>query len=146
MKRLWIITAALLAAAIVGITVWHFLPAGKPSVSELYRRYEHQPGVRVGFIEGFRIDSTLRVDVVTVEPLDTAGWRWMEAEFGFPPLDARRQQLLDQGDDVLQTWQCDGTRNFAFLSRRSRALCIVQTKDDEELNQVFMYHLKKLKE
>jgi len=146
MKRLWIITAVLLVAAIVGITVWHLLPAGDPTVSDLYRRYERQPGVRVGYIEDFRLDDSLRVDVVTVEALDSAGWQWMAAEFDFPPLDGRRLQLLADGNDVLQTWQCDDSRNFAFLSRREKALCIVQTASDREFEQVFMYHLKKLKE
>lgn len=146
MKRLWIITAGLLAVALGAVTVWHLLPAGDPAVSDLYRRYEHQPGVRVGFIEDYRFDDSTLVDVVTVEALDSTGWAWMADEFGFPPLDTRRQQLLARGDDVLQAWPCDNGDDIAFLSRRDSALCIVQTSSDSELDHVFMFYLKKMTE
>ena len=150
MKRLWFITAALLALALVGITAWHFWPAGEADVSALYRQYEHQPGVRVGFVEDFPFgdSDSVRVDVVTIEALDTNGWQWMEREFDFPPLDERRQQLLSQGEDVLQSWltPADTTgHTFLFLSRQRQALCIVATADDRQLETVFIYHLKKLK-
>lgn len=148
MKKLWIITATLLVIALIGITVWHFWPAGGPEVSALYRQYEHQPGVRVGFVEGYAFDDSTRVDVVTVEALDSAGWQWMEQEFDFPPLDERRQQLLAQGEDIMQSWlmEADTTgHTFLFLSRRQKSLCIVTAADDSQLQSVFMYHLEKLK-
>ena len=144
MKRLWIITAALLAVALVGITAWHFWPTGDLNVSALYRQYEHQPGVRVGFVEGFAFNDSVRVDVVTVEALDSTGWQWMEGEFDFPPLDERRQQLLAQGEDIMQSWPLDDGKSIAFLSRQQQALCIVQTCDDRQFEAVFMYHLEKL--
>ena len=148
MKRLWTITAALLLLAIAGITVWHFWPAGEPDVSNLYRQYKHQNGVRVGFIDNFAFGDSVSVDVVTIEALDSAGWQWMEQEFAFPPLDEHRQQLLSQGDDVMQSWllPADTTgHTFLFLSRREKALCIVTTEDDRQTQTVFLYHLEKLK-
>ena len=122
MKRLWIITAALLAVALVGITAWHFWPTGDLNVSALYRQYEHQPGVRVGFVEGFAFNDSVRVDVP----------------------DERRQQLLAQGEDIMQSWPLDDGKSIAFLSRQQQALCIVQTCDDRQFEAVFMYHLEKL--
>lgn len=148
MKRLWIITASLLILALVGITAWHFWPTDEPDVSDLYRQYDHQPGVRVGFIEGFAFDDSVTIDVVTIEALDTTGWQWMKNEFAIQPLDERRQQLVDQGEDVMQSWLWDGDttgRTFLFLSYRQKALCIVATTDDRQFQSVFMYHLKKLK-
>ena len=148
MKRLWIFTAALLAIALVGITVWRFWPASDPDVSALYRQYEHQPGVRVGFIEDFPFGDSVRVDVVTIEALDSTGWNWMEREFAFTPLDERRQQLLAQVEDVMQSWllPTDTTdRTVLFLSYRQKALCIVATNDQRQFEAVFMYHLEKLK-
>lgn len=149
MKRLWIFTAALLALALLGITVWHFHLVGEPNVSALYRQYEHQPGVRVGFIEDFPFGDSVCVDVVTIEALDSTGWQWMEHEFDIPPLDERRKQLLEQGEDVMQSWllPADTTgRTFLFLSRQHEALCVVATTDQRQLEAVFMYHLEKLKQ
>lgn len=146
MKRLWIFTFSLLALVLLGITAWHFRPTEPSTAAGLFHRFEHQPGVRVGLIEGFSFNDTLRIDVVTVEALDSAGWQWMQQEFRFPPLDERRQALLDQGTDVMQTWQADSARTFLFLLRQRRSLCLVAVDDDRQYEAVFMYHLHKLKQ
>ncbi len=146
MKRLWIITAGLLAAAIVGITLWHLLPAGTPTPSELYLRYEHQPGVRMGFIEDYRFDDSTFADVVTVEALDSAGWQWMEQEFDLQQHVAQGMAHSGQNGEAITFWQCDDGQNIAFCSWSGRALCFEQPRTESELEHIIIYHLEKLKE
>lgn len=146
MKKLWIVTAGLLVAAIVGITVWHLLPPGAPEPSELFRRYEHQQGVRVGYIEDFRFDDTTLVDVVTIEALDSAGWRWMEKEFDLQAHERPHGSTPTHDDGRIDLWSCDDGQGLAVLSRRDRALCLVQPHSEKELQNIIMYHLKKMKE
>lgn len=147
MKRIWIITAVLLVLALGAVTACHFLCQGKPEVSELYSRYEHQEGVRVGFVHHFPFDDSTRVDVTTIEALDSAGWAWMQEEFNFPALTERQYQLVNDGEDVLQTWRL-GTDNtqFVFLSYGHRSLCVVQVDDEQQLNSVINYQLKQLEQ
>ena len=147
MKRIWIITALLLLLALGGVTAWHFLHAGKPAVSALYSRYEHQEGVRVGFVHHFPMDDSTLVDVTTVEALDSAGWIWMREEFDFPPLSDRQQLLVNEGKEVLQTWCLaadTGQQQFVFLSYGRRSLCVVQVDNEKQLNSVISYQLKQL--
>lgn len=146
MKRLITITLCLLAAALVAVTAWHLRPAPSHAPGKLFSRYEHQPGVRVGFLADFALGDSLRADVVTLEALDSAGWLWMQSEFAFPQLDARRDSLLATGTDVLQTWILADGSSVAFLSRLDSALCIVQTDSEQQFEKVFMYHLQKMKE
>lgn len=141
MKRLWIITAGLLAVALAGITVWHLLPAGAPEPGELYRRYEHQPGVRVGYIESYRFDDSTLADVVTLEALDSAGWHWMTSEFDLQAPDAPAGETV--GVDF---WQRNDGKTVAFLSWSDKALCLVQPRSDKELEHIVIYHLQKLKQ
>ena len=118
MKRLWIITAVLLAVAIAGITVWHLLPPGAPAPSELFRRYEHQKGVRVGYIEDF----DLRAHQISHDSTE------------------------DPGSTRIVFWPCDDGQCIAVLSRSDSALCFVQPRSQQELEHVIMYYLKKMKE
>lgn len=144
MKRYLTIAAILLVLALGGVTVWHFRPWQRPVAGELYLRYEHQPGVRVGFIKDFRINDSTVADVTTIEALDSTGWRWMEKEFAIPALDPRRQELAAAGKRVMQSWQLAGDTTFLFLSYDSRSLCLVQTNDDHQLENIFRYHLQQL--
>lgn len=64
-----------------GVAAWKLLPRA-PGVGDLYSRYEHQPGVRVGFVSDFAVDDSTLCDVTTVEALTEEGWEWMKEEFG----------------------------------------------------------------
>lgn len=80
MKRYWKIYVLVLVVLLAAVTVVHLLPH-KPDVSALYQRYEHQPGVRVGFVKALPLDDSTTIDVTTLEALDEQGWQWMCDEF-----------------------------------------------------------------
>ena len=83
MKKTWIILTVL-AVALIVITAVKLWPAGGPEPDSLYRRYERQEGVRVGFVKDFRIDDSTFVDVTTFEAMDSAGWEWMKSTLSLP--------------------------------------------------------------
>lgn len=152
MKRLWTFTAVLLAAALVGVTLWHLLPHGAPEPSDLYRRYEHQPGVRVGFIESYRFDDSTHADVVTFEALDSAGWHWMQQEFDLQ-LEFDLQQALcheglspDTSGTSVILWQCDDGQNMAFCLPADSALCLVHPASESDIVHIIKYYVEKLKQ
>ena len=67
---IYIGVALLLSLAATG---WRMRPA-EPEGSELYERYKDTPGIRAGFAKGFMVNDSLRVDVTTLEYLDSTLW------------------------------------------------------------------------
>lgn len=143
MKRIAIITLALLVVAIGGISVWRL--TGPHGVSEVYSRYADIDGVRVGFIKDYPFDDSTAVDVTTIEALDPEGWTWMQDEFDLPDPDPRRAAILANGGDALLTMQRPSDRSFLFLSYRERKLCLVDIDNDNEFQSILRYHLEQLK-
>ena len=134
MKRIVVITLALLALAIGGITAWRL--TGPHGVSDLYRRYADQPGVRVGYIQDYPFDDSVTVDVTTVEALDSEGWTWMLDEFGIDTIQSTANAIV-----TLQR----PDRRFLFLDGSERKLCLVDARSDRQFNAVLRHHLEKLK-
>ncbi len=81
MKRNQIIFLVVLLLLVGGVVAWRLLPRVS-DVSALYSRYEHQQGVRVGFVADFEVDDSTLVDVTTLEALTDSGWAWMLDELG----------------------------------------------------------------
>ncbi|MBR1549425.1 MAG: hypothetical protein IJ634_02185 [Bacteroidales bacterium] len=146
MKRLCIFTAVLLAVALAGVSLWHLLTPGTPTPSDLYHRYEHQAGVRVGYIEDYRFDDSTFVDVVTVEALDSAGWHWMEQEFALHEHANPEAPAAGSGPESVTLWQCDDGQNIAFCSWADSALCLVQPRSEREFEHIIIYHLQKIRQ
>ncbi len=142
MKRLLKITLLLTALALAALAVWRL--TGPHGVGELYKRYSGQEGVRVGFVKNYPFDDSTKVDVTTVEALDTAGWSWMQAEFDLPSPDPRRAALLADGGDAILSMPYGAEGRFLFLSYRDRKLCIVDTRTNSEYRSILLHHLELL--
>ena len=135
MKRLWIITLTILVVMLGAVTVWRLWPA-KPPTDSLYGIYSQRTDVRVGLVRDFVLDDSLKVDVVTIEAHDSAGWSWMQQEFGIQepadePIDADRRLLA---------WQ-DHDNRYIFCMPGKRALCIIEPADGRQLKAIVNYHL-----
>ncbi len=136
MKRIVIITLALLAMALGGITLWRL--TGPHGVGDLYRQYADQPGVRVGYIKDYPFDECVKIDVTTVEALDSAGWAWMLDEFNLPTTNHPQPAT-----NSITTLQLDDGR-FLFFSSSEQKLCLVDARTDRQYDAVLRHHLKTL--
>ncbi len=133
MKRLFIITAALLVLALGAVTVWHLWPASPPSDS-LYGRYAQRSDVRVGLVRDYVIDDSVAVDVVTIEAHDSTGWDWMQAEFGIP-----------SDGHQLTVWT-DSAGRYLFCMPGRQSLCIVEAADERQMQALIRHHLQLIKQ
>lgn len=139
MKRIWIILTVL-AAVLVAITTIKLWPSGGPEPDSLYLRYEHQEGVRVGFVKDFRIDDSTFVDVTTFEAMDSAGWEWMKATLSLP-----ERQSEDSMEFYFALVDRDNPGNLAadtaeayvlFGSPLTRAYAVYHAGTDEEYDKL----------
>lgn len=136
-RKHWIIYAVVLAVLLAGVTVVRLLPHKGLEVSSLYQRFEHQPGVRVGFVKALPLDDSTAVDVTTIEALDTAGWRWMQDEFAI--------EFWSQTDSV------EGNRSFSFRKMDKEVPSAMPQADNSDFDMlvvsqtdscISIYHLE----
>ena len=136
-RKHWIIYAMVLALLMAGVTAVRLLPHKGPEVSSLYQRYEHQPGVRVGFVKALPLDDSTSVDVTTIEALDSAGWQWLQEEFAIG--------LWSQTDSV------EGNRSFSFRRMDKEVPSLMPPADSGDFDMlvvsladscVSIYHLE----
>lgn len=146
MKRLWIVTAILLALLLGTVTVWHFMPRGARTADPLYAECASVDGVRAGFIENFRFNDSTLVDVTTVEALDAAGWEWMQRRFEVPPPDSLQVARMARGSRVMYTSRGDSDSLFLFLSYNDSSLCMVHVSTESQFESILRYHLQLLKQ
>ncbi len=80
---IWAVTLLLLSAAMALPTLW---PRLFPShyVSDLYRRYEHNPHIHTTEIHNFHVNDTLSVDALLFQADTDSAWYTLLADFGSP--------------------------------------------------------------
>ena len=103
-RTFWILVVALCLVA-AGLSLWLPREAAARRVSDLYRRYEPNPHLSVAFIEGFKVNDTLAVDVTTVTALDDEGWDTLRADYETFPLTDLGKANLEKGIESLMVWE-----------------------------------------
>ena len=76
MRRRWFVTVLLLLLSVaVGVLVKR-CPRTVPfeQCSELYQRYAGCEGIDASFIQGYRLNDSVRVDVTLLQATDSAAW------------------------------------------------------------------------
>lgn len=99
-RFIWMLVVALCLVA-VGLALWLPRYAAAQRVSDLYRRYEHNPHLTVAYIEDFPVDDTLTVDVTTLTATDAAGWDTLCSDFNVPELPDFIQEKIYNGNDMV---------------------------------------------
>ena len=154
-RTFWILVVALCLVA-AGLSLWLPREAAARRVSDLYRRYEPNPHLSVAFIEGFKVNDTLSVDVTTVTALDDEGWDTLRADFRIPELPPLFQQQIEEGKDMLSLRFVSKTdpshtmdsvdmlnNNVIAISRLKRTICIFYTSTIAEQQSVYFNQLEK---
>lgn len=50
-------------------------------VSDVYRKYENEPGIEATFVKGFLVTDSMRVDITLLRAMDTASWIKLYGDF-----------------------------------------------------------------
>ena len=154
-RTFWILVVALCLVA-AGLSLWLPREAAARRVSDLYRRYEPNPHLSVAFIEGFKVNDTLAVDVTTVTALDDEGWDTLRTDFRIPELPPLFQQKIEDGKDMLSLRFVSKTdpshtmdsvdmlnNNVIAISRLKRTICIFYTSTIAEQQCIYYNQLEK---
>lgn len=154
-RTFWILVVALCLVA-AGLSLWLPREAAARRVSDLYRRYEPNPHLSVAFIEGFKVNDTLAVDVTTVTALDDEGWDTLRADFRIPELPPLFQQKIEDGKDMLSLRFVSKTdpshtmdsvdmlnNNVIAISRLKRTIGIFYTSTIAEQQCIYYNQLEK---
>lgn len=142
---------------VAATVLWAWWPRTVPTerVSDLYRRYEHNPHLTVAYIEDFPINDTLTVDVTTISALDAAGWDTLAKDFRIEPLPDILQKKLNEGKDLVTTFlapkvnpalSMDTTdllkNNVVGISQLMHTVSVFSIEMESQINAVVNYNLK----
>ena len=154
-RTFWILVVALCLVA-AGLSLWLPREAAARRVSDLYRRYEPNPHLSVAFIEGFKINDTLAVDVTTVTALDDEGWDTLRADFRIRQLPEHTQNKIDSGQDIVSVRivlksnpafpmdTVDMENNVVVgISRLNRVVSIFNTDTEKQIDAILHYNYEK---
>ncbi len=154
-RTFWILVVALCLVA-AGLSLWLPREAAARRVSDLYRRYEPNPHLSVAFIEGFKVNDTLAVDVTTVTALDDEGWDTLRADFRIRQLPKHTQNKIDSGQDIVSVRivlksnpafpmdTVDMENNVVVgISRLNRVVSIFNTDTEKQIDAILHYNYEK---
>lgn len=156
MKRI-LLPLLIVVVPVAATVLWAWWPRTTPPerVSDLYRRYEHNPHLTVAYIEDFPINDTLTVDVTTIRALDAAGWDTLAKDFRIEPLPDILQKKLNEGKDLVTTFlapkvnpalSMDTTdllkNNVVGISQLMHTVSVFSIETESQINAVVNYNLK----
>ncbi len=143
-RTFWILIVALCLVA-AGLSLWLPREAAARRVSDLYRRYEPNPHLSVAFIEGFKINDTLAVDVTTVTALDDEGWDTLRDDYETFPLTDLGKANLEKGIESLMVWEDheDDRKAVYVMSYLKKMVYEFYVDNEEQLDNIYLYFLKR---
>ncbi len=156
MKRI-LLPLLIVVVPVAATVLWAWWPRTTPPerVSDLYRRYEHNPHLTVAYIEDFPVNDTLTVDVTTIRALDAAGWDTLAKDFRIEPLPDILQKKLNEGKDLVTTFlapkvnpalSMDTTdllkNNVVGISQLIHTVSVFSIETESQINAVVNYNLK----
>ena len=156
MKRT-VVVLLLSLLAVAGVAAWRWWPRTTPPerVSDLYRRYEPNPHLSVAFIEGFKVNDTLAVDVTTVTALDDEGWDTLQHDFDFAELPPVMLTNLKPNSvftkyvpkkDYSQPMDRSLINNDIIMySMHKRELSLFHIENEEQITAIFEYIVKQVR-
>ena len=157
MKRI-LLPLLIVVVPVAATMLWAWWPRTTPPerVSDLYRRYEHNPHLTVAYIEDFPVDDTLTVDVTTLTATDAAGWDTLTAAFYIPKLPEFMREKIDAGKDIISVRLTPKTapgqpmdttdllkNNVIGISRKNHTISIFNTDTKEQQDAVAHYNYRK---
>ena len=152
-RLVWMLVVALCLAA-AGLALWLPRYAAAQRVSDLYRRYEHNPHLTVAYLEDFPVNDTLSVDVTTISAIDDEGWDTLCVDFEVPELPELILSVMGENEDFILSYKVSDDYKDVYkeigichddviaISYIKHIVSIFNTQDEKEKKAVLKYNIK----
>ncbi|MBR4773576.1 MAG: hypothetical protein IK010_04010 [Bacteroidales bacterium] len=147
MRRRWTVTVLVLLLFTTGGVLLKRCPRTVPfeQCSELYQRYADTEGVEASFIQGYRINDSVRVDVTLLQASDSAAWQRLMKDFAIPILPPEYNELVIRNGSVsmrlfpkghpernMDTTLLDN--DYLIYYRKMQNICIFHIDDEAQIS------------
>ena len=152
-RLVWMLVVALCLAA-AGLALWLPRYAAAQRVSDLYRRYEHNPHLTVAYLEDFPVNDTVAVDVTTISAIDDEGWDTLCVDFEVPELPELILSVMGENEDFILSYKVSDDYKDVYkeigichddviaISYIKHIVSIFNTQDEIEKKAVLKYNIK----
>lgn len=118
---------------------------GEPSASAFYQRYAQRQELKVAEVDGFKLNDSVRVDVVMLQAEDEQAWQWLTEEF-----DIRGNEgtvsWLGAPDDPAQRTQWTGSSVMRVIaSHDKRTIGFYRLDNEAQYDALVDYQIEKMK-
>lgn len=111
----------------------------------LYERYASRKDLTVAQVEGFRLNDTVKVDVLILVADDAAAWDRLREEFGIRTTEGVTSWLGVADTPSRRTRWTGRPCCKVIASHARRTLCIYRLRNHTEYDALLDYQLEKLK-
>ena len=96
MRKFLLSTLLVCLLAVGGAVLVKRCPRTVPleETSELYRRYAGAEGLEVSFVQGYRLNDSVRVDVTLLQATDSTAWSILQDSLGYARLAPEDREYL----------------------------------------------------
>lgn len=141
MKRIWLYILLLPMVVLTSCTY----RAEVPDKSELYRHYEARQELKVAELAGFKLNDTVRVDVVMLQAETEEAWLSLAEEMAIEDTVGFTSWIGNIDDPAIRTtW--DGTSVMRVIaSPAKRVVGFYRLDNEEQYDALLDYQLEKMK-
>jgi len=147
-KSFWLTVAILVFVEAVIFCValqWKYLFPSK-KVSDLYARYDNVEGLEVSYIEDYKVNDTVFVDVILIKAKDSEAWDSLCKDFGIVlfskyPKEYTADLTIENSfsqrviiDTVVTKQEKTYNKTLVVFSHLNETMCIIQDIDDQQYN------------
>ena len=155
MKRI-LLPLLIVVVPVAATVLWAWWPRTVPTerVSDLYRRYEHNPHLTVAYLEDFPVNDTVAVDVTTISAIDDEGWDTLCVDFEVPELPELILSVMGENEDFILSYKVSDDYKDVYkeigichddviaISYIKHIVSIFNTQDEIEKKAVLKYNIK----
>lgn len=154
MRRRWIITLiALVAAAGIFVAVKYWpRTVDDEACSRYYAKYLEQEGIQATYIQGQRLNDTLRIDLTLLQATDAANWERLQQDFNIPSADSTTNALTGEGNNSILLFLLPNdiadtatVPDIAAASRTLRCVSIFHARTMAQFNAIVDNHIDDLR-
>lgn len=155
MKKSWPITILFCLLILGGGAAVILWPRTVPlqECSEIYQKYAKQPEIKASFIQDYKINDTVSVNVTLLQSIDSTGWATLLKDFNIAELNSEIRQIINNGDDMVFTSQVSKYDyshiikgyspdvELLAVSYLMKSVCIFHVNNEDEIHAVLFYNL-----
>ena len=141
MKRIWLLILLLPMVVLASCT----RKAEVPDESALYRHYEARQELKVAELAGFKLNDSVRVDVVMLQAETEEAWQRLAVEMAIDDTVGCTSWIGDVDEPAIRTaW--DGTPVMRVIaSPDKRVVGFYRLDNEEQYDALLDYQLEKMK-